>query len=254
MMRGWNLLFFRPAPYAENPARSAAWNRGAYLVTGAGHCGTCHTPKTIFGSDTGVALSGASLAGWYAPDLGGDRNSGLGRWSAADIVEYLGSGRNNHSIASGPMAEAVENSTARMTKGDLAAIAAYLKDLPAGAGNGGGNAPPDRMKAGASLYLINCAACHGQHGEGSLLFPPLAGNAVVMQASAQTAATAVLAGTRGAATAKAPTGPAMPSFAWRLKDAQVADILTYVRNNWGNSAPAVMADTVAKVRAAARGS
>jgi len=221
----------------------------AYLVTGAAHCGTCHSPKNVFGADTGVALSGALLQGWYAPDLGGDRNSGLGRWSAADIAEYLGTGRNGHSTASGPMAEAVENSTSQMNTGDLNAIAVYLKALPAGAGNGGGSPAQAQMNNGAALYRLDCSACHGQHGEGSLLFPPLAGNAVVMQVNAQTSARAVLAGTKGAATAKAPTGPAMPSLAWKLSDAQIADILTYVRNNWGNSAPAVTADMVAKARA-----
>jgi mono/diheme cytochrome c family protein len=60
----------------------------------------------------------------------------------------------------------------------------------------------------------------------------------------------VLAGGKGAATAKAPTGPGMPSFAWRLSDNQVADILTYVRNNWGNRAPAVSPETVGRIRSA----
>lgn len=256
LMRGWNLLFFRPAPYANDATKSAACNRGAYLVTGPGHCGSCHTPKTVFGSDKGEALGGASLAGWYAPGLDGDRASGLGRWSAADIVEYLGTGRNAHSIASGPMAEAIENSTALMTAADRNAIATYLKALPAGSGNGGGpnnsSGSEAQMRSGAALYGVNCAACHGADGKGNLLFPPLAANAVVLQSSVETIATAVLAGTKGAATAKAPTGPAMPSFAWKLNDGQVADILTYVRNNWGNSAPQVSTDTVARIRAAAK--
>jgi len=58
----------------------------------------------------------------------------------------------------------------------------------------------------------------------------------------------VLAGGKAAATAKAPTGPGMPSFGWRLTDEQVANILTYARNNWGNQAPAISADTVKRIR------
>jgi mono/diheme cytochrome c family protein len=254
LMRGWNMLFFSPAPTANKPDKSAAWNRGAYLVAGPGHCGACHTPKNFFGADKSAVLSGASLQGWWAPDLGGDHMSGLGAWSRADVVEYLGTGRNTHSLASGPMAEAVENSTSKLNDADLNAIAVYLKDLPAGSGNGGGASGIEaRMKSGAVLYQVNCAACHSAGGKGDrVLFPPLAGNAVVNQSSPETLARAVLAGSKGAATAKAPTGAAMPSFAWKLNDSQVADILTYVRNNWGNAAPAVDAGAVGKIRASLR--
>jgi mono/diheme cytochrome c family protein len=255
MMRGWNLLFFRPEPYTDDPAKSAAWNRGAYLVSGAAHCGACHAPKNLFGADKGTALTGTSLQGWFAPDLTGDRNAGLGSWSTADVVEYLQTGRNNHSIASGPMAEAVENSTSKMNNTDLQAIAVYLKDLPPSRGNGGGASGVDtQIKAGALAYDISCAACHGRDGKGSALFPPLAGNPVIAQVRADTLVRIVLAGGKAAATAKAPTGPAMPSLAWRLSDEQVANILTYVRNNWGNQAPAVSAETVGRIRSSLHGS
>ncbi|HEY4077224.1 MAG TPA: cytochrome c [Rhizomicrobium sp.] len=249
MMRGWNILFFRPTPLPAQPWKGAAWNRGAYLVTGAAHCATCHTPKNWFGADKSLVLSGASLQGWFAPDLTSDAKAGLGSWSADDIVQYLATGKNAHSIASGPMAEAVENSTSKMADADLKAIATYLKDLPPSAGNGGGASGIEaQKKSGVTLYDVNCAACHGRDGRGSVIFPPLAGSAVVNQSSAETLVRVVLAGTKGAATARAPTGQAMPSFAWKLNDVQVADILTYVRNNWGNGAPTVSADTVGKIR------
>ncbi len=250
MMRGWNMLFFRPALYAHNAGKGAAWNRGAYIANGPAHCGTCHTAKTMMGSDKGMALSGASLQGWFAPDLTGDRNAGLGGWSAAQVVEYLKTGRNTHSIASGPMSEVVEHSTAQMNDADLRAVAVYLKDLPASDGNGGGASGVEaQMKSGAGVFRMNCAACHSFNGRGdNVLFPPLAGNALVRQSSAETLARVVLAGSKAVATPAAPTGPGMPSFAWKLNDAQVANVLTYIRNNWGNRAPAVSADTVAKIR------
>ena len=252
-MRIWNKLFFDPQRYVHDSAKSREWNRGAYLVNGLAHCGACHSPKNAFGADRSAALTGASLQGWFAPDLTGDRNAGLGGWSVSDIVEYLQTGRNSHSQASGPMAEAVEHSTARMEVSDLKAIAVYLKDLPPSRGNGGGATGVDaQMKAGAIAYDISCAACHGQGGKGNLLFPPLAGNANIAQVRADTLVRTVLAGGKAAATVAAPTGPGMPSFAWRLSNEQVADILTYVRNNWGNKAGAVSPETVGRIRSELR--
>jgi len=248
VMAGWNALFFDAKPQALEPGKSAAWNRGAYLVNGAAHCGACHSPKNMFGADKGP-LTGAVLAGWYAPDLTSDKNAGLGRWSTADIAEYLQTGRNAHSIASGPMAEAVENSTSQMSDTDLNAVAVYLKDLPASRGNGGAATGVEtQMKAGKDGYDINCAACHGRDGKGNALFPALAGNPNVLQVRDDTIARVVLAGTRAVSTAKAPTAPAMPSLGWKLSNQQAADILTYVRNTWGNAAPAVSAETVERVR------
>ena len=247
LMRGWNFLFFRPVPIADK-TKSAEWNRGAYLVNGPAHCGACHAPKNAFGGDKGQ-LTGATLQGWFAPDLTNEPNAGLGSWSPADIVEYLETGRNAHSLASGPMAEAVENSTSRMTDADLISIAVYLKDLPPSKGNGGAATGIDaQMKAGARAYELSCVACHGRDGKGSALFPPLAGNAAVRQVRADTVVRTVLAGAKAVATPKAPTGPGMPSFGWRLTDEQVANILTYVRNNWGNQAPAISPETVKRIR------
>jgi mono/diheme cytochrome c family protein len=249
LMRGWNFLFFKPQPIA-NASKNADWNRGAYLVNGPGHCGACHSPKNAFGADKGV-LIGTSLQGWYAPDLTGDHGAGLGSWSNSDIVEYLETGRNAHSLASGPMAEAVENSTSQMTDADLISMAVYLKDLAPGKGNGGGATGVDaQMKAGAVAYDISCAACHGRDGKGSAIFPPLAGNASIRQVRADTVVRMVLAGGKAVSTPKAPTGPGMPSFGWRLTDEQVANILTYVRNNWGNEAPAISSETVKRIRSA----
>jgi mono/diheme cytochrome c family protein len=251
-MMVWNWINFRPRVFAPDPGRSAAWNRGAYLVRGAAHCGVCHTPKTMLGADkTGKRFAGASLQGWFAPDLTANRTVGIGDWTQDDIVAYLKTGWNAHAVASGPMAEAVENSTSRMTDADLTAIAVYLKALPASprAATPAIAASDVRMRAGAAVYEANCTACHGWDGKGEgLLFPPLARNPIVQQDSAETLIRVVLAGARAVQTQGAPTAPAMPSFAWRLDDRQVADMLTYIRNAWGNEAAPVSADSVAALR------
>ena len=89
---------------------------------------TCSAP-----TGTSRAYGGGLVEGWFAPRLDGATRSGLKSWSADDIAEYLQSGRNGRSHADGPMAEVVVNSTSKMSDGDVRAIAAYLKDLPAGA-------------------------------------------------------------------------------------------------------------------------
>jgi len=250
-MWGWNLLNFSPTPFTPDPSKSAEWNRGAYIVQGAGHCGTCHTPKSFLGADKdSVFLQGASLQGWFAPDITNNGQSGLGKWSEDDVIQYLKTGVNAHSIASGPMAEAVENSTSKMTDADLKAVAVYLKSLGSDTGNAQ-PAKPDqaRMVTGEAIYRDNCSACHGGDGSGSSpLFPALAGNSVIAQGSTETLARVILAGSQAVHTEHARTTPAMPSLAWRLNDQEVADVLTYVRNSWGNAASAVSSGDVAAVR------
>jgi mono/diheme cytochrome c family protein len=89
LMAIWNVLYFHKGEYVPDPAKSAQWNRGAYLVKGPGHCGDCHTPKNFLYGDREGALSGNIVENWWAADLTADDREGLGAWSSADIVEYL---------------------------------------------------------------------------------------------------------------------------------------------------------------------
>src|SRR5690606_19541710 len=157
-----------------------------YLVEGLGHCGTCHTPRNLAGADSsGETFQGGNLLAWFAPNITGDARRGIGGWSVEEIVEYLKTGRNARSAASGPMAEVVTLSTGRMDDAALPAIATYLRErgAPAGAAAPAPVAAGDaRMRAGQAIYADNCAACHVGNGQGiDRLFPRLAGNAVVQQ-------------------------------------------------------------------------
>jgi mono/diheme cytochrome c family protein len=251
----WNWLNFTPGRYLPDPQKSEEWNRGAYIVEGAGHCGTCHTPKTLLGGDkTDAPLAGAVLQGWFAPDITTDPHKGIGGWSKDDIVQYLKSGANSWTLASGPMADAVTHSTSKMTDEDIAAIATYLKD----SGATGSSAPKPTavasddkvMRAGAAIYKDSCVACHKDSGAGeSRLFPRLSGSALVQSDDSTTLVRVVLQGSRAVGTSSAPTAPAMPAFDWRLDDAQVAAVLTYIRNSWGNAAAPVPASSIANQRA-----
>jgi mono/diheme cytochrome c family protein len=252
LMSGWNTLFFKPAPFTPDPQRSAEFNRGAYLVEGLGHCGACHTPLNAFGANKPAQyLQGNRIDDWTAPNLTNDPQAGLGKWSVEEVVQYLKSGQTRSTIASGPMREVVEDSTSKMPDDDLRAMAVYLKER----GAAGRSAPAaiaasdPRMQAGAAIFNDTCGACHARDGSGvEHMFPRLAGDAIVKQADPTTLIRVVLTGVRGAGTDAFPTSPAMPSFGYRLDDRQVAAVVTYIRNSWGNAAAAVDAETVRGLR------
>jgi mono/diheme cytochrome c family protein len=249
----WDALNFRPGEFQPVASKSAAWNRGAYIVEGLTHCGLCHTPKNVAGGDeTSRRFKGYALQGWFAPDITNDNRRGIGSWSVEDVATYLKTGHNRFTAASGPMAEVVMDSTSKLTDEDLNAIAVYLKDQPV-PGTTEAAADPDAgmMKSGSAIYAVQCAACHAPDGSGvDGLFPMLKGSALVQSVDPATVLRMVLRGSRSAATDSAPTAPAMPSFGWTLSDDQIAAVSTYVRNAWGNRAPPVDPTTVGKTRRA----
>jgi mono/diheme cytochrome c family protein len=252
VMRVWNYLFFRPGIFEPDQRKSQAWNRGGYLVTGAAHCGACHTPKNMFGADKrGRAFGGGMVQGWFAPRLDGAERGGLKSWSVDDIVEYLSSGRNGKSHADGLMAEVVVNSTSKMSDADVRAIATYLKDLPAGEPEPAVSPPPQaQMTVGAAVYAHACVACHEADGRGApRIYPPLPGNALLQSADASSTLRIILDGAQTVVTPRAPNPGSMPAYA-KLSDQEIADVTNYIRNSWGNAAPLVTPAQVAKARAA----
>jgi mono/diheme cytochrome c family protein len=250
-MRVWNALYFSQGDYKPDSKQSAEWNRGAYLVDGPGHCGACHTPKTFLGGDkTDRYLRGGYLQGWSAPDITGDARVGVGAWPADELVAYLKSGHNRVSAATGPMAEVVSLSTEHMTDPDLKAIATYLKSV-SGKQDQPQALPKDNpaMVAGAAIYRDQCSACHGIDGKGiAELFPSIADSSMVKSDDPSTSIRIVLRGARSVGTPAQPTAPGMPSYGRQLDDAQIAAVLTYMRNNWGPAAASVAAGDVARVR------
>ena len=86
---------------------------------------------------------------------------------------------------------------------------------------------------GKTLFAKNCAACHQASGKGIPgAFPALAGNAFV-QGTPDDVATVLLKGRGG-----------MPDFSGSLDDADIAQVLSYVRSSWGNSAAPLGAQEV----------
>ena len=251
VMRGWNWLFFKPGILMPDQQKSTEWNRGRYLVEGVAHCGGCHTPKNMFGAEKRPrAYSGARVAGMFAPRLDGAARSGLKSWSVEDITEYLQSGRNGKSHAGEVMSEVVVNSTSRMSDADVRAIAIYLKDLPEGVREPKvARPPPSQMAAGEKLYNGACIACHEKDGSGApRIYPPLPGNANLQSADALSTLRVILDGAQTVTTPRAPNTGSMPAYAAKMTDQEIADVTNYIRNAWGNAAPLVTADEVAKAR------
>jgi mono/diheme cytochrome c family protein len=251
VMRLWNFLFFRPGILEPDQQKGADWNRGRYLVEGLGHCGACHTPKNMFGADKrGRAYAGGKVDGWFAPRLDAAPRSGLKSWSVEDIAEYLQSGRNAKSHADGLMAEVIVNSTSKMSDADVRAIAVYLKSLPAGPPEPDGPTPTDaEMKTGKDVYAHNCIACHEVDGSSSpRIYPPLNGNVLLQSADPASTLRIILDGAQTVTTQRAPNTGSMPGYAKQLSDQEIADVTNYIRNAFGNAAPLVTADQVAKAR------
>jgi mono/diheme cytochrome c family protein len=248
-MAFWRELYFKEGSYIPDPSRSPEWNRGAYLVEGLGHCGACHSPRNILGGiEQSRAFTGATVDGWFALNLTSDLRTGLGGWSVDQVVAFLKSGAaKGKSTSLGGMAEVVHNSLSYLTDADLAAMAVYLESIPANTSTAGAGPVETVPSQAAKLYLDHCGACHQAKGRGVPgVFPPLAGNGVVLAPDGANILKVVL----GGVPARNGYMP-MPSFAGQLGDQQIADIANYVRTSWGNSAPAnVTPQAVQKLRPA----
>ncbi len=254
----WNGLFSASEPHADHPDKDVLWNRGAYIVEGPGHCGSCHTPrglafneKALDGSQPAF-LSGALLDGWYAPSLRNDPNTGLGRWSEAQIAQFLKTGRNQHAVVFGSMTEAFNNSTQFMSDDDLAAIARYLKSLP---GDPQRDGPPWQYQQaradapGAHTYATRCASCHGSDGRGQgEWMPPLAGASSSMARENASSINITLNGAQRVVAAGVPDAYRMPAFREQLSDREIAEVLGFIRTEWGNRGGAVEVKDVAHLR------
>lgn len=266
----WNAAFVKDARYAPQNDRDAQWNRGAYLVQSLGHCGACHTPRGIafqeraYNESSPLYLGGALVDNWFAANLRGDPAAGLGRWSEAEIAAFLETGHGAQSAAFGSMIDVVENSGQYLQKDDLHAIAHYLKSLPAHGEKASyqPSTPAVAMtlaaivtgeveRPGAGIYQAFCAKCHKETGyddEGK--YPKLAGNAVVLSENATSLIRLLLEGGKTAQTQKGPKPLKMPSFAKKLSDRQIAEVLSFIRSHWGNRASPVTAREVSSLRRA----
>ncbi|MGX9189084.1 c-type cytochrome [Stenotrophomonas sp. Ker107b] len=256
-MAVWNLLFLDKTPFKPDPAQSAQWNRGAYLVEGLAHCSSCHSPRGLMMQEVGgKAFAGGSLGDWYAPNITSHPISGIGGWTDDELAQYLKTGRvEGKGQAGGGMAEAVSNSLSKLRDDDISAIVTYLRTVPAVADKDATRAafawgdtatapgePAIRgtgapIASGAVLYSGLCASCHGSRGEGSNdgYYPSLVHNSTVGMVRPQNLVATIIGGIDREVDGKHVVMPHFSegSYVQALSDADIAAVASYVRTTFG---------------------
>jgi mono/diheme cytochrome c family protein len=231
LLAGWKLLFLRDKPFVPTPGQSTAWNRGAYLIEGLGHCGACHTPRNLAGSEESAqAYAGGTAEGWNAPALDGT-NPATRAWTADALYTYLRHGIDpNHSVAAGPMAP-VTHDLALVPDDDVQAISVYIASLM---GERKSAAPVDKADAaaqsepeGAVLFTGACGACHGAGAPMAKQGRP--GLSLVSALQADDPGNAIRVILDGLRPPSAGAGAYMPAFADALTTPQIAEIVAYLR-------------------------
>ncbi len=258
-MAVWNALHLDPGALEPDPARSEEWNRGAYLVEGAGHCGACHTPRSALGAERGgdAYLSGAMVEGWEAPALT-SRSHAPVPWTEDELFRYLRFGHSReHGSVAGPMAPIVRD-LATLPESDVRAIAAYLASFQTPAADtdalaralvaASQSGPP--QDAAARLFEGACGSCH-HGGDGPVLLGrnlPLAQHSSLHSARPDNLLRAILEGVREPATREIGF---MPAFRDALSDRQVASLAAYMRARFAPGKPPwpELEAAVARVRA-----
>ena len=255
----WRSLYFTPGSYRNEPAQSAQWNRGAYLVQGLGHCSACHTARNAFGASIDKSeLTGGLIPvmNWYAPSLIADGQAGLSHWEVEDMTALLKTGVSPRKAVFGPMAEVVKESLQHLSEQDIEAMAIYLKSLPQTATTADKESPqPDKfnadriMQTGSKLYEKHCAACHQANGQGMPpAYPPLTDNGALTKDAAVNPIRMVLHGGFPPSTTGNPRPYGMPPFGQELNDQELATVVSYIRNSWGNQAGFVTPQEVNRYR------
>ena len=265
----WNATFLDRQRFRVNPSHDEQWNRGAYLVEGLEHCSSCHTPRGLLMQEIrNRAYAGGSIGSWYAPNITADKTSGIGAWSGDELAQYLKTGRvPGKAQAAGGMAEAVTHSLSKLHDEDIAAIVSYLRTVPGVSDKGvtraafawgtPGNDESEirgaqsHASTGAMLYSGLCASCHGERGTGSSdgYYPSLLHNTTVGAPRPDNLISVILFGVDREISGQRIVMPnfSEESYVQPLNDAQIATLVTYVRQSFGPGGQ-VNTDDVSVVR------
>jgi mono/diheme cytochrome c family protein len=244
LLAAWKAFYFRANRYRPDPAQSAVWNRGAYLVEGVGHCGACHTPRNSLGAEKrGEALTGGVVEGWNAYAI--DRTSPAPvPWDAESLFNFLRHGwHSEHGIARGPMTDVTTN-LGTVQEGDVRAIATYV------ASRMGSRSPsPEKgvdtavaakvaadpeHRLGAAVYESACASCHNGTRP-----PPFGGidftlSTAMNAPDPRNIINVTLHGLHGP---EGERGSIMPGFDGAIDDDQLAQLLGFLRARFSDQPP-----------------
>lgn len=255
-MNFWTPLNFPNRRAPHDIQRSAAWNRGAYLVEGLAHCGACHSPRNfMMGVEFDRALQGGEVDGAAIPDITAPTLAKHG-FTVPTLSAYLATGIAPQGTSFGAMYTVTHFSTSAMDPQDVTAIATYLltgKDgtliaasaPPAPLPQAAAPEPGSPMAKGRFTYMASCAGCHGMNGEGiPNVSPAMKGNATLAMDNPQPLIGVVLNGTPTQIFTNGERMYAMPPFAHRMDAATIADLVTWLRAEWGGHAAPVTAAQV----------
>ncbi|MET4116148.1 nicotinate dehydrogenase subunit B [Bradyrhizobium sp. JR4.1] len=262
LLAGWNALFHQTREFKPDPAKSEVWNRGAYLVEGLGHCSGCHSPRNALGAEQrGAYLAGGFAEGWEAPPLTSLSHAPI-PWSEDELFAYLRTGHSRyHGVAAGPMAPIVRD-LAALPDQDIRAMAVYLNSFNDAATDGkaqdaialkleASTQVTMPSSAGARLYQGACAVCHEVGG--LPLFgsrPSLALNSNLHSATSDNLVQIIL---HGIAEPVSSDLGYMPAFKNSMSDAQVEELVTFLRKQFAPDRPAWtgVRETVTRLRTSA---
>jgi nicotinate dehydrogenase subunit B len=256
LLAGWNALFHQTKELKPDPAKSEAWNRGAYLVESLGHCSACHSPRNALGAEQRQSyLAGGFAEGWEAPPLSSLSHAPI-PWNEDELFAYLRTGHSRyHGVAAGPMAPVVRDLKA-LPDEDIRAMAVYLASFNEAAADASAIATKLESatrvtvtsSTGARLYQGACAVCHEVGG--LPLFgsrPSLALNSNLHSATADNLVQVILHGITEPASSDLGY---MPAFRASMNDAQVEELVTFLRQQFAPDKPAWVGvrETIARVR------
>jgi mono/diheme cytochrome c family protein len=238
IIAGWKILFLRETPLRQDDGKSAAWNRGRYLVEGLGHCGGCHTPRNLLGAEKkGSAYSGGAAEGWNAPPLNSN-SIAAHKWTTDQLAEYLSTGWNQlHGAAAGPMADVTHNLAQAPTQ-DVRAMAVYIASLYAQSEGAKLATAPRQGKqvTDASLEVVAtysgaCANCHNDRNDvGPSKGISLSLSSAVREPGSANVVRVILQGIPQSGVA----GAYMPAFDSIFTDQQITSLAEYVRARYTN--------------------
>ncbi|GAA3966192.1 cytochrome c [Allohahella marinimesophila] len=257
----WKLMNFDEGRFAADEDQSEQWNRGAYLTEALGHCGQCHTPRTLTqGLDDDEKFAGAVLQGWRAYNIT-PHETGIGNWSGEELRFYLSTGHIPDKIASGgPMADVVTNSLRHLSPEDIDAMATYLETIPPQAGivpalsdvsfnldePAEDSALAATMASGEQLFETACVSCHYPDGGGpGGAYPLFPHHSAVRAEDGLNLINVMLQGLErhGSDGYKF-----MPAYHALMNDEQIAAVVTYVGRRFGGYEADFSAEDIRKQR------